>query len=348
MAGLECQGVREWLGKMLWNGISKGQVLWILAATPGMGAEGFFKYKDKVVTRSEFSVPDQQKLSDIESEYHSRVSALIQDAGLNLHLDGLAKKLGKSRAEVESSIISVTGPTEDELKAWYEQNKERIPPDYNFDKVKGDIRNLLQQEKIERKKLEVFEGLKKSGEIQVLLKEPEVPSVSIDTAGRPFKGDAKAPLTLVEFADYQCPHCKAAGESVKSILKKYPGKIKLVFMDFPVNASGVSRQVAIGAFCAEKQSKYWEFHELAFSKQRELSPQSPEVFAKDLGLKLDDFKTCLGSPEAQAKVAKDMEEGQKVGVSGTPTLFLNGKKLKTYEETELGKAIEKALVGKPS
>ncbi len=319
-----------------------------LMGTQGLAAEGLFKYKDKVVSRQELSVPDQQKLGDLELDYHSRLSALVQEAALNLHLDSLAKKLGKTRSEVETTVLAATAPTEEEIKTWYEQNKERIPPDYSFDKVKGDIRNLLQQEKTDRKKQEVIDGLKKSGEIQVLLKDPEVPTFTIDIAGRPVKGDEKAPLTLVEFADYQCPHCKMAGESIGKVLKKYSRKVKLVFMNFPVNSSGISRLVAIGAVCAEKQNKYWEFHEMAFSKQRELSAQSSENFARDLGLKLDVFKTCIGSPEAQARVTKDQEEGQKVGVTGTPTLYLNGKKLRSYEEGELGQAIEKALGAKPS
>lgn len=317
-------------------------------ASGALANDVLFKYQGKPVGKKDLQVADQQKLSELEAHFHTEMSKLVEEIAFNHHLESLSKKLGKSRADVEASLLTVSAATEDEAKQWFEQNKERIPPGYTFDKVKEDIKKMLGDEKTEKKKSEVVASLSKSGDLQVALKEPEIIAVTIDTTGRPMLGDAKAPVSVVEFADYQCPHCQAAGKALKAVMKKYPGKIKLVFMDFPVNPSGVSKLVAQGAFCADKQGKYWEYHELAFAKQRELNDKSPESLARDLSLKIEDFKTCLNSQDAKNKVDKDQAEGQRLGITGTPTIFLNGKKLHSYTESELEKSIEKALQGKSS
>jgi protein-disulfide isomerase len=318
-------------------------------AAPSLYAEDvLFKYQGKSIGKKELLPGDQQKIGELESHFHAQMTQLVEEIALNYHLESLAKKLGKTREEVEKSLLSVVSATDDEAKQWFEQNKDRIPPDYGFDKVKEEIKKLLVQEKTDKKRNEVMAGLNKSGDLQLMLKEPELPSVTIDTAGRPQLGDAKAPLTLVEFADYQCPHCQAAGKMIKEVMQKYPGKIKLIYMDFPINPSGVSKLVAQGAFCANKQGKFWEYHELAFSKQKELSDKSPENIARELSLKVEDFKTCLVSNDAKDKVTKDQKEGERLGISGTPTIFLNGKKIHSHNESELTRAIEKALQAKSS
>ena len=194
-----------------------------LGAVAAHGSEALFKYQGKGVTKKDLPVGDQQKISELEAQFHTQLTQLVEEVALNHHLENLAKKLGKTRTDVENSLLAVTGPTDEEVKQWFDQNKDRIPPDYGFDKVKEEIRRYLSQEKSTKKRSELLAGLTKSGDIQLMLKEPDVIPVTIDTAGRPVLGDVKAPVTIVEFADYQCPHCQAAGKVLKETIKKYPG-----------------------------------------------------------------------------------------------------------------------------
>ena len=138
-------------------------------------------------------------------------------------------------------------------------------------------------------------------------------------------------------------HCKAAKATLDKLMKTFDGKVRLVFIDFPVNPSGISLEVAHGAFCAGKAGKYWQYHDLAYERQSALDQASPAALAKDLKLDEKAFDACMKSDEPKKFVAKSKAEGDKIGISGTPALFLNGKKVKGYDEQTLAAEIQKML-----
>ena len=186
-----------------------------------------------------------------------------------------------------------------------------------------------------------MEKLKKKGEFAFFLSELESPVFSIQTDSFPSKGKENAKITLVEFADYQCPHCKEASNVVKRILDQYKDKMKFVFIDFPINHSGISTKVSEGAYCANVQNKFWDYHYAAFSKQEELNNDSPLELAKSLGLDIAKFTACYNSQGTRDKISGAKKIGEKVGIRGTPSFFLNGKKILNFnEETLLAKIKE--------
>ncbi len=319
-------------------------VVSLLAGSPAL-AEPLFKYKGKAFEAKDLTVPMQQTLFDLESESYMRREALAEQAMIEMYLDEEAKKAGKSRTDYEATVFKTTEPTEKEVSTWFEANKARIPPGYKLEQIAGDIKQLLKGEQKKKVHDELVAKLKADGTMAFVGTEPVAPIVKVDTLGYPMKGAKDAKVQIVEFADYQCPHCKEAVADLDAIVKKYDGKVSLVFMDFPINQSGISTMVSHGAYCAEQQGKYWEYNNLAFEKQRTLDKDSPKALAKDLKLDEKKFDECYASEAPKTRVAKAKAEGEKVGVGGTPTIFVNGRKVRGHASPEIAKEIEKALKG---
>ena len=329
-------------------GRTVGSVGLLIAISTGLFVAGsaradIFKFGDKVYKAADLSTADQQALFDIDSDEYNRRLVFAQQAALNVYFDEEVKKTGKSRSNVEAAVLNVAEPTDKQASDWFEQNKNRIPPGYTLDKVSGEIKTLLKGLAEKEKREALLAKLKADGKLVLLLKEPEAPVVSIDVKDLPAQGAANAKVTVVEFADYQCPHCKMVAPTLVALVKKYPTQVKFVFADFPIK--GVSSEsVAQGAYCAGEQGKYWEFHDLAFEKQQELgASDATATLAK--ALKLDDakFTTCLKGTAATARVNKTKAEGERIGIMGTPAIFINGRRVKSHELAELEKWVKKSL-----
>ncbi len=152
------------------------------------------------------------------------------------------------------------------------------------------------------------------------------PSVNIDVAGSPLRGESRAPVTLVEFSDFQCPHCKHLQPVLERALEDYRGQVKLYFKNFPLSSVHPdSADAAAGALAAGKQGKFWQFHDRLFGGDQEHEAMADlEKIARDLKL---DVKKWQGDLDAsRAQVAKDRADGEKLEINATPTLYIDGKK----------------------
>jgi protein-disulfide isomerase len=315
----------------------------VFGAKLGLAADGeLFKFKGKAYKTSDLSPALQQAMFDVEKEHYDRMNQIADNAILDIYLNEEAAKQKKTREQIEAELFAVPTPSDADVKTWYEANKARVP--YPLEKIQDEVKKLLTEQKAQEKKMALLTSVKQAGKSSLSVKEPVSPIAKIATDGRPAKGNPNAKVVLVEFADYQCPHCKAAEPGVRSVMTKYQDKAKLVFMDFPINPSGISKTVAEGSFCALEQNKYWEYHVMAYDKQDTLTNDSPMALAKELKLDEAAFKTCLGSERPKKFVEEAKNEGKRLGIGGTPTFFLNGKKLNGgHGEEQLTEAIEKAL-----
>jgi protein-disulfide isomerase len=149
--------------------------------------------------------------------------------------------------------------------------------------------------------------------------------------GNPSLGPADAPVTLVEFADFQCPHCRELYESLKTLEMKYP-QLRVVYKDFPLNSIHPwADTAAVGARCAFIQSPdaFWKVHDLIFDNQDVISSENVwdklSAFAGQSGLNVDAFKACLSSPDAQKAVDANRADGVALGINSTPTAYVNGR-----------------------
>jgi len=312
-----------------------------LAVSSGVQAQDFsYSYQGKTFSKNELSPALQQTIFEMQSEYNERLKAVAEAAILEQHVDEEAKKRSKSRQQVEEDLFKVKDPSESDIKSWYEKNKARIP--YPFEQIKGQLGQVVAQEKMQEKRTKLVDELKKKGKFSMNLPTLVAPKLEINIQGAPVRGKADAQVVLVEFADYKCPHCKEAAATLEKLFPKYKDKVKFVFMDFPIH-KGVAEDLARGSFCAGEQGKYWEFNKMAFERQDKTKDGSSAEFSKELKLDEGKFKECMGSKRPQDWVTKASEEGRRIGVSGTPALFLNGQKLAPPTEKDIVAALDKAL-----
>ena len=169
----------------------------------------------------------------------------------------------------------------------------------------------------------------------------------IAAADAPAFGPADSKVTIVEFSDFQCPFCSRAATSVKDIKSKYGTKVHFVFRQFPLSFHNNAHLAAEAALAANAQGKFWEFHDKVFENQKAIERDALEKYAKEVGLKVDQFKKALDGKEFAAKVDADVKLGNEVGVSGTPSMFINGKKVQNPTDlAAVSKMIDDALAGR--
>jgi protein-disulfide isomerase len=150
--------------------------------------------------------------------------------------------------------------------------------------------------------------------------------VTIPTAGSPAVGPAKARITLVEFSDFQCPYCSVAIHKLSAILKAYPNDIRLIFKEFPLDTHAQAQISAQAAIAAHQQGKFWQLHDVMFANRTALSRKNILGWAQAAGLEMKKFEAELDSEAVKKTVARDVADGEKAGVEGTPTVFINGQR----------------------
>ncbi len=180
----------------------------------------------------------------------------------------------------------------------------------------------------------------KSGSNQNLkgvVAQPSSQKVDVSIDDDPFLGLASAPVKVIEFSDFQCPFCRAFwSNALPSIKKDYidTGKVQFVYRDFPLSFHPASVVSALATDCANEQGKYWEMNNKIFSEQEKQGTgtitygvSELKKWAKDIGLNVSQFNQCLDSQKYKSEVDKDTADGTKAGVSGTPTLYINGQQI---------------------
>ncbi|HWP44303.1 MAG TPA: thioredoxin domain-containing protein [Blastocatellia bacterium] len=235
--------------------------------------------------------------------------------------------------------------SEEDARAFYDRNKERINGD--FDQLKGQIIEYLQQVERREKEGEFAEMLRKAATIQVYLKEPEQPVYEISTEDQPSRGNPSAPVTIVEFTDFECPACASVQPALDAIAAEYGDKVRLVVRDFPLDQHPNAAKAAEAAEAAREQGKYWEYVALLFQHQKDLGPDKLKEYASQAGLDRKKFDEALDSGKYSDRVRTDVIEGTRLGVDSTPTVFVNGKKIKEKTSESLKAAIEAALKTTP-
>lgn len=154
-----------------------------------------------------------------------------------------------------------------------------------------------------------------------LLEDP----VHIPTAGSPSIGPDRAPVTLIEFSDFQCPYCAAAVPQIRALLKAYPEQVRLVFKEFPLDSHPQANLAASAALAAQKQGKFWAMHDAMYSG-RDLSREAILAMGRNAGLDMKKFEADLTATDVQETIVRDLQDGETAGVEGTPTVFINGQK----------------------
>ena len=168
-------------------------------------------------------------------------------------------------------------------------------------------------------------------------------SVPINIQGAPFLGPEKAPVVVVAFSDFECPYCGTVGTLFEEALAKYPKEVKVVFKQSPLAMHKLARSAALASLAAHRQGKFWQYHDLLFENQKSLSEAKYTELAKKLGLNLEKFNRDYKAPVSQQALERDIADAQLAGVRGTPTIFVNGRRLKERNIKDLQQMISQEL-----
>jgi len=282
-------------------------------------------------------------------EYQMKSTALEELIGQRL-LEAEAKKRGLStenllEQEVESKVAD---PSDAEVEGYYLAIKNQV--NQPFQDVKSVLQKGVKSLHIQQARQDYVDSLRAKTEVVVLMRPPKV-EVAYDPAR--VRGDAKAPVTIVEFSDFQCPFCQKAQVTLKNLLAKYDGRVKLAFLDFPMRTLHPQAQMAAEASrCAEEQGKFWEYHDALFADQSKLDEAGLVQTARGLGLDEKSFQSCLNAGKFKSQIEQDLQEGNKVGAAGTPAFFIDGiyvngvrpeAEFEKIIDTELAAAVRRKL-----
>jgi protein-disulfide isomerase len=190
----------------------------------------------------------------------------------------------------------------------------------------------------------VAEGFEKN-EVQDMFADRYDPKrmVEIDVAEAPLRGTPMAPITIVEFSDFECPHCRAAHPVLAGIVEQFPGKVKVAFKHFPLEGHAHAVPAARATYAAQQQGKFWELADLVFEHQNDLDETKIRALAKQAGLDMEKFEADFSGEASRERVERDRKDGDALKIEGTPALFINKRpfneplpNLEKYLKEELG------------
>jgi protein-disulfide isomerase len=300
----------------------------ILALAPGLYAQAnaprqpVARVGDQTIYEEDLLPSIGAQLFQLRNQEFELKSKALKSVIAQRLMEAEAKKKGLSADAylVESVDKNVPAPGASEIEAYYLAQKDRI--NQPLDKVRPQIEQALTQAKRQQARQDYLEQLQSRGDVTILLSRPKV-DVSPDPLR--VKGNPDAPVTIVEFADFQCPYCGTVQPALKSVLEKYQGKVRFGFRDFPLRSIHPQAQMAAEAsHCAGEQGKFWEYHDLLYANQSRLDQAGLTDQARTAGLDVERFGSCLTSGKFKAQIDIDLQAGTISGVSGTPAFFING------------------------
>jgi protein-disulfide isomerase len=287
------------------------------------------------------------ELDQNEARYQRARHALIESALQQILQDRVLRTEAKKQNTTVLKLLTAEAggslePSEVEIAAWFKENRTRTGG-RTLDQIQGEIGDYLRDQRRKDAAERLQTRLNAEQKVTVNL---EPYRVQIDNEGAPAIGPADAPVTLVEFSDFECPFCGRFFPTLKRLEEKFGDSLRIVYRHYPIaKLHPNAMKAAEASLCAHDEGKFWDLHDLMFQEQKRLAVKDLKVKASRAGLDQKKFDTCLDSGRHAARVQKDFDEASSLGVTGTPALFLNGIPIEggavSYEVAV--KAIEKEL-----
>lgn len=299
----------------------------VLMRTPEVfaGAEAVAEVNGEAITTDEIAKLVSTPLSKLEEQIYTlkrrALDALIAD---RLVVKEAARRQMSVQALLEAETRDVATVTEQEIEATYRQQKPQLGTDEAA--AKERIREQLRALKIAARQRAFVDQLREQSVVVVKLKPPTPSRVDLNIDGAPFKGPATAPVTIVEFQDFHCPFCQRVQPTLVQLAARYGERVKLVYRDFPIDSlHPQARSAHEAARCADAQGRFWPYHDALYAKPSNGSLDRLKAIAKEADVEMEAFERCLNARTYRSTVQKDIDEGTRLGVIGTPTFFINGR-----------------------
>lgn len=293
----------------------------------------------------------EESLKAITYEYRSKVFE-VEKRVLDEMIDDVliaqeASRRGTTpQALVESEIAPKARKVDVfEASKFYNENKGQMGGQ-SFAAVKDDLMAMMRVSAIAEAKHVFAEALRQRADVKIALVEPAAPTYAVDVPGRPAKGPASAPVTVVEFSDFQCPQCARVFAQLEEVLKPYAGKVRVVARHFPLEQHPQAFKAAEAAEAAAEQGRFWEYAALLYANQADLSVSKLKDLATQAGLDRKRFDAALDSGKFAEVVQKEFDDAVRIGVAGTPAFYVNGRLVSGSTAEAIKAAIDAALGGK--
>jgi protein-disulfide isomerase len=280
------------------------------------------------ITYAEVDGPIADALTSAKNDYLTQTYELrrgaLDQAIMKRLVEAETKKLGKTPAAwlEEDFLAKVPEPTDEEVQRAYEAVKADLGGatlEQSKDRLRQQLRLATARERFMARLQELANG----HVVRVLMVPPEPLRLKVEAKG-PSRGDPKAKVTIVEFGDFQCPYCRETAARLGKLLDAYPGKVRLVFRQFPLDSHPEARKSAEASLCAADQGKFWELHDRLYKDASKPGAADLNTVAKELGLDVEKLEACVSRGEHKPAVDEDLLVGRGLGVQGTPTFFVNG------------------------
>ncbi|MFZ2086837.1 MAG: thioredoxin domain-containing protein [Candidatus Sulfotelmatobacter sp.] len=270
------------------------------------------------VTADELEQKEAGKLLQAKYKYYLAERDALEQFIDDQLLEMQAKKEGVTLDELfkRHVAIHVPEPTEDQLRFYY----EGVQTDEPYETARPNIIDTVHQLRTKKARDAYIAELRAQYGVVVELNQP---SAHVEVANAPRLGPENAPVQIIEFADYECPYCQKVNEDLNRLREQFGNQVSVVYKDFPLPMHPLAPRAAEAAHCAGAQGKFWEFHDALFQTKR-LQTSDLKQQARTLKLDTARFDQCLDGGEEIAVVKKDAQEGQRLGLQGTPSFFING------------------------
>jgi protein-disulfide isomerase len=276
------------------------------------------------ITRAELEEKAASALTRIRQEEYEVLSGALDELISERLVEAEAATRGMTTAVLFKEEVAgqVTPPSPEYVAALYEQNQARFEGQSRAEAIARIQEVLLDRATAERQRA-FADTLREKATVTVRLEPPRV-TLQVP-ADSPETGPGDAPVTIVEFSDYQCPFCHRAQGVVDQILEEYAGKVRLVHLDFPLENHPGAVPAARAARCAGEQGKFWDYHRSLMTERGSLDEADLRGRAATLKLDADTFAECVASDRYDADIRSELEYGSSIGVTGTPAYFINGR-----------------------
>jgi protein-disulfide isomerase len=267
-----------------------------------------------------------QQLYQAENMIYMTHKNWVDEKAQDILFNQAAKEAGLSRKDWEKREIDDKVAEPDPQQVQQMAGQFVRPGTDGADSLKQAKEYVANQNKMARRN-QVYQDLLKKTPVELMVEKPVAPVVNVTYAkDDPMRGNPNAPITIVEFTDFQCPFCKRSQDTIQQIEKNYPKDVKLVTRAYPLPFHDRAKPASEAAFCAKEQGKYWEYRDKIFAEQK-LSDADLSSYAKQIGLNTKKFEQCRADHKYASRIESDIADGRKYGVNGTPHFFINGESL---------------------
>jgi protein-disulfide isomerase len=294
------------------------------------------------ITMAELEQEESAKLLAAHYQYYQSETKALDDLIEKRLLEQKAKSEHLTLDQLMDRDIKsqVKDPTEDQMKVYYEGLETEQP----YEAVRGKILDKIRELRTKKVLSAYVKALRVQTEVYITLAPPRA---NVDTQNALMIGPEKAQVTVVEFADYECPYCQKVAPDLKKLREDFGDKVAFIHKDFPLPMHARAEKAAEATRCASQQGKFWELHDEIFHS-KEFDVDQLKAQARSLKLDGTEFDKCLDSGDQAAAVERDRKEGMKLGLTGTPSFFINGHFLSGgVDYATLRQVVEQQLAAPP-